>query len=138
MFTATSLAVGPVIVYYLIARTGDANALRTAMKFDQALERTAGGFYGLGIVFGLVAAVSGSLDLTAPWLVAAYALLVLLIANNLFLSRRMEGLKEATSSADRSALDKLTRAPALTSSIAILGILTLALVYVMVAKPAFF
>ena len=136
MFAATSLAVGPIVVYYLVARTGDAGALRTAMKFDQALERTAGGFYGLGILLGAAAALSGSLELTAPWLLTAYALVVLLIVNNLYLSLRMRALKEVASSGDSAALGGLSRGRALTVSIAGLGLITLALVYTMVAKPS--
>jgi uncharacterized membrane protein len=138
MFAATSLAVGPIVVYYLIARTGDAGALKTAMKFDEALERTAGGFYGLGILFGVAAALSGSLDLTSPWLLAAYALVVLLIANNLYLSFRMRALREGASSGNTVALGTLSRARALTASITALGLITLALVYTMVAKPSLF
>jgi len=138
MFAATSLAVGPIVVYYLVARTGDASALKTAMKFDEALERTAGGFYGLGILLGVAAAVSGTLDLTAPWLLAAYALLVLLIVNNLYLSLRMRALKEVASSGNSAALAALSRERTLTASIAALGLITLALVYTMVAKPTWF
>ena len=138
MFAATSLAVGPIVVYYLVARTGDAEALKTAMKFDEALERTAGGFYGLGILLGAAAAVSGSLDLTAPWLLTSYALVVLLIVNNLYLSLRMRALKEVASSGNSAALGTLSRAPALSASIVALGLITLALVYVMVAKPSLF
>ena len=138
MFAATSLAVGPIVVYYLIARTGDANALKTAMKFDEALERTAGGFYGLGILLGAAAALSGSLDLTAPWLLTAYALVVLLIVNNLYLSLRMRALKEVASSGNSASLGALSGARALTVSILGLGFITLALVYTMVAKPSLF
>jgi len=138
MFAATSLAVGPIVVYYLIARTGDANALKTAMKFDEALERTAGGFYGLGLIVGAAAALSGSLDLTAPWLLTAYALVVLLIVNNLYLSLRMRALKEVASSGNSASLGALSRARALTVSILGLGLITLALVYTMVAKPSLF
>jgi hypothetical protein len=136
MFAATSLAVGPIVVYYLVARTGDANALKTAMKFDEALERTAGGFYGLGILVGAAAALTGSLDLTAPWLLTAYALVVLLIVNNLYLSLRMRALKELASSGNTTTLAALSRGRALTASIAALGLITLALVYTMVAKPS--
>ena len=138
MFAATSLAVGPIVVYYLVARSGDANALKTAMKFDEALERTAGGFYGLGILLGAAAALSGSLDLTAPWLLTAYALVVLLIVNNLYLSLRMRALKEVASSGNSASLGALSRARALTVSILGLGLITLALVYTMVAKPSLF
>ena len=138
MFAATALAVGPIVVYYLVARSGDANALKTAMKFDEALERTAGGFYGLGLIVGAAAALSGSLDLTAPWLLTAYALVVLLIVNNLYLSLRMRALKEVASSGNSASLGALSRARALTVSILGLGLITLALVYTMVAKPSLF
>ena len=138
MFAATSLAVGPIVVYYLVARSGDANALKTAMKFDEALERTAGGFYGLGLIVGAAAALSGSLDLTAPWLLTAYALVVLLIVNNLYLSLRMRALKVVASSGNSASLGALSRARALTVSILGLGLITLALVYTMVAKPSLF
>jgi len=138
MFAATSLAVGPIVVYYLIARAGDANALRMAMKFDEALERTAGGFYGLGILFGAAAALTGSLDLTAPWLLTAYALVVLLIVNNLYLSLRMRALRELAIAGNTSTLATLGRARALTASMAALGLITLALVFTMVVKPSLF
>jgi hypothetical protein len=138
MFAATSLAVGPIVVYYFVARTGDAGALKTAMKFDEALERTAGGFYGLGILLGVAATLTGSLDLTAPWLLTAYALVVLLIVNNLHLSFRMRALKDAARSGNSAALGALSRTRALTASIAALGLITLALVYTMVAKPTLF
>ena len=138
MFAATSLAVGPIVVYYLVARSGDANALKTAMKFDEALERTAGGFYGLGILVGAAAALTGSLDLTAPWLLTAYALVVLLIVNNLYLSIRMRALRELALAGNTSTLAALSRARALTASIVALGLITLALVFTMVVKPSFF
>jgi hypothetical protein len=138
MFAATSLAVGPIVVYYLIARTGDASALKTAMRFDEALERTAGGFYGLGILLGVAATLTGNLDLTAPWLLLAYALLVLLIVNNLYLSLRMRALKQLAGGGNSAALGALSRERALTASIAALGLITLALVYTMVGKPSLF
>ena len=138
MFAATSLAVGPIVVYWLVARSGDGNALKTAMRFDEALERTAGGFYGLGILLGAAAALSGSLDLTAPWLLTAYALVVLLIVNNLYLSLRMRALRELAVARNTSTLAELSRAPVLTASIAALGLITLALVFTMVVKPSLF
>jgi hypothetical protein len=138
MVAATSLAVGPIVVYYLVARSGDAGALKTAMKFDEALERTAGGFYGLGILLGVAATLSGSLDLTAPWLLTAYALVILLVVNNLYLSLRMRALKEVAATGNNAALAAHSRSGALTASIEALGLITLALVYTMVAKPNFF
>ena len=138
MFAATSLAVGPIVVYWLVARSGDAGALKTAMRFDEALERTAGGFYGLGILAGVAAALTGSLDVTAPWLLTAYGLVVLLIVNNLYLSLRMRALREIATTGNGAVVAARSRSRALSASVAALGLITLALVYTMVAKPSFF
>ena len=138
MFAATSLAVGPIVVYWLVARSGDAGALKTAMRFDEALERTAGGFYGLGILAGVAAALTGSLDLTAPWLLTAYALVVLLIVNNLYLSLRMRALREIATTGNGAVVAARSRSRALSASVAALGLITLALVYTMVVKPSLF
>jgi hypothetical protein len=48
----------------------------------------------------------------------------------------MRALKQVASSGNSAALGALSRARALTASIAALGLITLALVYTMVAKPA--
>ena len=138
MFAATSLAVGPIVVYWLVARSGDAGALKTAMRFDEALERTAGGFYGLGILTGVAAALTGSLDVTAPWLLTAYGLVVLLIVNNLYLSLRMRALREIATTGNGAVVAAHSRSRALSASVAALGLITLALVYTMVVKPSLF
>jgi uncharacterized membrane protein len=92
----------------------------------------------LGILLGAAAALSGSLDLTASWLLTSYALVVLLIVNNLYLSLRMRALKALADSANSAALAALSRSRAITASIIGLGLITLALVYTMVAKPTLF
>jgi hypothetical protein len=97
MFAVTSLAVGPIVLYYLLARTGDASALRTA-----------------------------------------YALVILPVANNLYLSGRLRRFKVSTSSNGDTRVEKLSREPALALSIALLGLITFPLVYVMIAKPTLF
>lgn len=79
MFSATAFTVGPTVLFYLLGRRGDVAALRVAIAFDAALERTAGAVYGLGILLGLLAAATGGLDLTAPCLLTAYGLVVVVI-----------------------------------------------------------
>jgi hypothetical protein len=138
MFTASSLAVGPIVVYYLIARSGDASALRTAMKFDQALERIAGVSMASESSWVWWPRLEEVWTCVHPWLLTAYALVILVVANNFYLGGRLGELKEATNSNDRDGAAKLSRAPALALSIALLGLLTLGLVYVMVAKPTLF
>jgi hypothetical protein len=50
---------------------------------DQTLERTPRNLSGLGIIFGLAVAPSGTLDLMAPWLLTACAQVILPIAKPL-------------------------------------------------------
>jgi hypothetical protein len=76
MFGVVTLWVGAWVVWDLVARSGDRSALR---RVDHASERT--GFIGFvlliaGVAAGFVTAVTGGFDLTAPWLLIAYALLL--------------------------------------------------------------
>jgi hypothetical protein len=75
MFGVVTLWVGAWVVWDLVARTGDRSALR---RVDHVSQRTGQmGFVLLlvGVVAGLLTAISGGFDLTAPWLIIAYVLL---------------------------------------------------------------
>ena len=61
MFMATALAVGPLVVMYLVARTRDAPAIARTFSFSTSIGRIGGAMYGLGIVFGVLAALNGSI-----------------------------------------------------------------------------
>lgn len=74
MFAAVTIAHAALWFAVWATRRGDVGALR-------ALERVAGRgdslsfvFLGLGITFGVAAALTGGIDLTSSWLVAAYVL----------------------------------------------------------------
>ena len=69
MFVATALAIGPIALYVLILRTGDAHAIRRAFRFAEPLSRVGGIAYGVGVIFGVVTALNGGIGLTTPWLV---------------------------------------------------------------------
>ena len=73
MFGVVTLWVGAWVIWDLVARTGDRSALR---RVDHVSQRT--GFIGFillitGVAAGFVTAITGGLDLTAPWLLIAYA-----------------------------------------------------------------
>lgn len=142
MFLATALAIGPIALYVLILRTGDANAIRRAFGFAQPLSRVGGTAYGLGVAFGIVTALNGGVDLTASWLVTAYALLVGLIVSNLYADRWMQAVHVAAEAAvDRSPaaeLEAWRRSPRPIWSLAAATAFTLGIVFVMVVKPALF
>jgi uncharacterized membrane protein len=135
MFLATALAVGPLVVFTSILRTGDAHVIRRAFPLAEPIARAGGVMYGLGIVFGIIAALAGSIDLTARWLLAAYALVVPLGINGLYAERWMRDVATAAHEDNSSQLAvwRRSRVPFVSVSVAV--ILTLAIVYVMVVKP---
>lgn len=139
MFLGTALAIGPIALFVLILRTGDANAIRRAFRFAEPLSRAGGVFYGLGVVFGIVTALNGAIDLTTSWLVTAYALLVGLVVTNLYADRWMKRVHVAADSAAEpgpsTELDSWRRSARPVWSLAAATVLTLALVFVMVVKP---
>ena len=76
MFGVVTLWVGAWVIWDLVARTGDRSALR---RVDHVSQRT--GFIGFillitGVAAGFVTAITGGFDLTAPWLLIAYAFLL--------------------------------------------------------------
>jgi hypothetical protein len=141
MFLATALAVGPAVLLYLIARSGDVGAIRRAFGHATAVFRVGGAFYGLGLLFGFAAALTGQLDLTQSWLVTAYVLVGVLIATNLVFERWTRRIEEGvgTSEQEPSAeLPEVIRARAPLYSLAAMVTLTLMIVFVMVVKPTIF
>jgi hypothetical protein len=142
MFLATALAIGPIIVFVLILRSGDIGTIRRAFRFAGPLSRVGGVFYGLGVVFGIVTALNGGIALTTSWLVTAYGLLSLLIVTNLDADRWMKAVHsaaEATSGDTRSPeLDRWRGSARPVWSLAAAIAITLALVFTMVVKPTLF
>lgn len=135
MFMATALAVGPLVVMYLVARTQDAPAIARTFSFSTSIGRMGGAMYGLGILFGVLAALTGSLDLTAPWLLTAYVLVIFLGVNGLLAERWIGQVERAAEASRNAELDRLVRARSPVVSLTIMIGLTIAIIFVMVAKP---
>jgi hypothetical protein len=138
MFMATALAVGPFVVLCLVARTGDLPSIRRAFSFSTTIGRIGGAMYGLGILFGIVAALSGAIDLTAKWLLTAYVLVVLLGVNGLLAERWMGRVHTAAEAGGSGEVDRLARAPSAMTLLTIMVVVTLAIIFVMVVKPTLF
>jgi hypothetical protein len=139
MFLATALAIGPSTMLFLTARSGDHGAIKRTFGFATPVYRVGGAAYGLGIFFGVLTALSGSIDLTTPWLVTSYALVFLLIATNLVFERWTRRVEAAAKQADGGAQDRLQ--PVLRDRVAALSLsgmvlITLGIVFVMVVKPS--
>jgi uncharacterized membrane protein len=112
------------------------------LRFAEPLSRAGGIAYGLGVVFGIVTALNGGIDLAAPWLATAYVLLAGLVVTNLYADRWMKRVHVAAEAASQGTappeLDKWRRSTRPIWSLAAAAILTLALVFVMVVKPTLF
>ena len=135
MFLATALAIGPSTMLFLVARSSDLGAIKRTFGLAKPVFRVGGAAYGLGILFGALTAMSGSIDLTAPWLVTSYVLVVLLIATNLVFERWSRRVDAAAKGDEVAAVDAVVRERTAALSLAGMILITLALVFVMVVKP---
>jgi hypothetical protein len=138
MFMATALAVGPLLLMYLVGRTQDAQAIVRTFSFSTVVGRIGGAMYGLGILFGVSAALTGALDLTARWLLTAYVLVVLLGVNGLLAERWIGQVEQAAAASRTADLERLVRSRSPIVSLTIMIGLTLAIIFIMVVKPTLF
>jgi hypothetical protein len=139
MFLATAFAVGPSVLLYRIARSGDSAGIQRTFPQANAVFRVSTGLYGLGIVFGIAAALSGQIDLTSGWLLLAYGLVGLLGAINITFerwTRSVEAASRGPASDDGSRLAELTSSARARLTVTAMILVTVAIVYVMVTKPS--
>jgi hypothetical protein len=140
MFAAVSVFLGQGLLSAGIARTGDVRAIRRALAAEPRFQPAGGALFLLGIVFGFVTALTGEFDLTAPWLLIAYGLVVVVLATGIVYhgprGRKLKALAEASPENEPSeALRALIDAPSARVVTVVDGLLWLALIYVMVVKP---
>ena len=91
--------------------------------------------YGLGILFGVLAALTGAINLTARWLLTAYVLVVLLGVNGLLAERWIGQVERAAEGSQTADLERLIRARSPIVSLTLMIGLTLSIIFVMVVKP---
>ena len=73
MFFAVALAVSTELVMRRVASSGDAQTIRTVVPRIRPLGNLSTGFFLAGVAFGVVAALTGNMNLLAPWLLLSYA-----------------------------------------------------------------
>ncbi len=76
MFMAVALSVGTGLVLYRVAATENVTTIRTTFGATRQLTRASGPVYGVGFIFGLIAAWLGQFNLLAPWLLISYVMFV--------------------------------------------------------------
>lgn len=138
MFSAVTLLVGGDVLFHALRRTGDRNALRRFLSAINPLFALGVALLTAGIVFGLLAAATGSWDFLARWLVGAY-----LIVGALYLVGLVAGLpyyRNAAGILSRDAGAPETRRvlddPRGWGSMLISIVGYVAIIFLMVMKPA--
>lgn len=72
MFLAIALALSTEQVVRRVAGSRDPRSIETAIVRSEPLSRMSDALFGIGIVAGVIAALTGNMSLLAPWLVLAY------------------------------------------------------------------
>lgn len=80
MFSAVAAATVPEVVLHVIARRGDVAGLRGFLPVAMAAGRLIPILFVVGLVFGILAALTGQIDLLRPWLVASYVVFAIAMA----------------------------------------------------------
>ena len=88
MFAAVALTYGPETLILMSIRANNAAWLRGITIATEPLARYVPMLFGLAGIFGLLAAIAGSFNLLAPWLVIAYVIFLALSINGAVLTAR--------------------------------------------------
>jgi uncharacterized membrane protein len=140
MFAAVSIFVGQGMLEGAVARSGDVRALRRVLAAEDRFAPIGGVLFLLGIGFGIAAAIAGNLDLAQAWLVIAYVLAAIILINafayHIPTANKLKALAAASADDEASAdLRAAIDAPIGTVMNVVDGVVWLALIFVMVAKP---
>jgi hypothetical protein len=79
MFVAVAATVTPEVVLHVVASSREPRAIATFAHTAERIGRIVPPFFVGGAIFGLLAAWTGQIDFTEPWLLATYVLFVVAI-----------------------------------------------------------
>ena len=135
MFAAVAVTGGGDLLFYRIARTCDAAAIRASGAVFARLARLIPVLFGLGAVFGVIAIFVHGFDPFATWLVLAYVLFItgLLLGN--FVNGAWAGRVTAAADEPDAALELAVSDRRGLIGIVLFWLIVAALVFLMVAKP---
>jgi uncharacterized membrane protein SirB2 len=138
MFVAVTLLFSPDLLFYRAAGARDVTTLRRIGSLSKRVVNAGIVVFFVGVGFGVLTAIAGGLDLTAPWLIAAYVQIALIIVLGAAVENphftRIAVAAERSGDTFSPELERLVRSP-----IKYLGWLSALLyggvIYTMVAKP---
>ena len=140
MFFAVALAVSTELVLRRVATSGDAGTIRTVVPRIRPLGNISTGFFLAGVAFGIVAALTGQINLLAPWLLLSYAAFVGATVLGVLVTDpwavRLEAAAVATAGeGSPDALQAVIADPVARAGTWALMLLVAVLVFLMVVKP---
>lgn len=140
MFFAVALAISTELVVRRVATSGDVRGIRATVTRVRPLGNVATVFFLAGVVFGIVAALTGQIDLLAPWLILAYvafvsATLIGVLVTDPWTARLEAAAVASEDDAPSDALRSVIADPVARAGTWALMILIATLVFLMVVKP---
>ena len=139
MFTAVAGTVFPEVILHLVANTREPRTIATVAHLAERIGKVIPVFFIGGAVFGLLAAWTGELDFTAPWLLITYVLFVLAIVTGIFFSdpwvARLRAAAVASGDAPNAELSAVIDEPRAKYASALLMLTTVVIIFLMVYKP---
>jgi hypothetical protein len=138
MFGAVTLLVGTTIYVNLVFRRRDPAAIAAIGPIASRVALGGIILAILGVVFGLLAAMTGSFDMTAGWLLFAYAIVVALFVLGSYEGRLMNRVGEVAARSEGTTSTELAvalddwRLPAIAVVSIVLYVLA---IFDMIAKP---
>ena len=118
-----------------VIRTGDAKTIHAVFSASRPFAMAGGIGWILTGVAGAALAQNYGLDMTAPWLLGAYAAFAVLVFSGFGLHRPWHNRVIAASASPGPELDAVLRAPVHKIASAVSALCVLTLVYLMTAKP---
>ena len=139
MFAAVAGAVIPEVVLHVVANTRDTRAIVTMAHIAERVGKLLPVFFVGGAVFGLLAAWTGQMDFTAPWLLATYVLFVTAMVTGIVFSDpwvgRLRTAAVAAGDAPSPELQAVIDEPKAKAASAWLMLTIVVILFLMVFKP---
>ena len=140
MFFAVLMSYGPTLMFLLALRSRRTENVRAVGIAVRPIVRAIPVVYGVGALFGVLAALTGGYNLLSPWLVISYVLFVVLLAlGAVFAGPRMNRVGEMVATAPDGPLPPDVYAAATARGFVPIELLDfaglVAVIFVMVVKP---
>ena len=139
MFAAVAGSVFPEVILHLVANTREPRSIATVAHMAERIGKILPVFFVGGAVFGLLAAFTGEMDFTAPWLLITYALFILAIVTGIFFTdpwvARLATAAAASGDTPSAELSAAIDEPRAKVASAWLMLTVVVIIFLMVFKP---